>query len=80
MNYHFPAPFIIGASACPPTRDDSILNLSDGDKAFIARIYPKPVSSTEFNSRGAGSGREEKPPHKKKPEYTDTTNEPPSFE
>ncbi len=80
MNYHFPAPFIIGASACPPTSADSILNLSDGDKAFIARIYPKPVSSTEFNSRGSGSGREEKTPHRKKPEYTDTTNEPPSFE
>lgn len=79
MNYALPRAFMFGSSACPPTRDDSILNLSDGDKAFIARIYPKPVSSTEFNSRGSGSGREEKPPHRKKPEYTDTTNEPPSF-
>lgn len=82
MNYVFHPSLTIGSPSCkPPTRYQNITNLSDGDKAFIATKYPKPTpaKSTESSKRPS-SDDEGEPPHKKKPDYTDTTGEPPGPE
>ena len=82
MNYAFPPSFTIGSPGCkPPTQYQNITNLSDGDRGFIARQYPRPTPapSTESSKRPS-SDDEGEPPHKKKPDYTDTTGEPPGPE
>ncbi len=83
MNYVFPSSFTFG-SICPPSRRENISNISEGNKTFIATVYPKPVQtpSTESNkrSRSHDSDEEHHHPHKKKPDFTDTTNEPPGPE
>lgn len=78
MNYPFPPLFTFGSSACPPARDEDILELSAGDKAFIAKMYP--ASYCTKSNPQCTNNNEQKPLHKKKPDYIDTTNEPPGPE
>ncbi len=79
MNYAFPSSFTFGSSACPPIHNRDISELSDGDKTFIAKIYPKPNPSQSTKSDKSpipdDSSSKEQPPHKPKPDYIDTSNE-----